>query len=68
MGVSVHPLFLLLTKDDVQMFDKQQIEEYTPTEGDWLEYMEWVDFVEGAYKEVLQLGFPSVTETPDYEA
>ncbi len=50
------------------MFDKQQIEEYTPTEGDWLEYMEWVDFVEGAYKEVLQLGFPSVTETPDYEA
>lgn len=50
------------------MFDKQQIEEYTPTEGDWLEYMEWVDFVEGVYKEVLQLGFPSVTEAPNYEA
>lgn len=49
------------------MHDDRQIEEYTPTEGDWLEYMEWVRFVEGGYIDTLQLGFPSVSEAPDYD-
>jgi len=48
--------------------DFQQAEEFVPTEGDWLEYMEWVSFIEGDYIEVLQMGFLSVTEAPDYEA
>lgn len=47
--------------------DFQQIEEFTPSEGDWLEYMEWASFIEGGYIEVLQMGFLSVTEAPDYE-
>jgi hypothetical protein len=49
------------------MYDEPQVEEYTPTEGDWLEYMEWISFVEGGYVETLQMGFLSVTELPDYE-